>query len=396
VECAALKPFILLLSLSCPLHAELLAHLQTTKGEVIIELQYTKAPQAVANFITLSQGTRKRLDVASGVVTNRPFYIGEKFFRVVNETSFKIAQTGSGNGTNVGGGPGYTFKDEFDATLTHVPYVLSMANSGPNTNGSQIFLTGNATIPSLNNVHTIFGLVQDSASRVVVDAIHAAGNDGTTITGVTFERTDAAALAFDEMAQNLPDCTGLPGELTVTLGTESLYTLSSAQAPGSILQGFRSTNLATWQKLGQIYQGTGQAGFDNITLDNASLPKAFYNLSLVTYPDALTPGSYTNRTLTAGLFGNQTLTFHFDSTGQGGTVVYSGDSSTNTITAVTYSPTSPYAAAWIIYTNAYNPFRITARWSSDTSSMIFGTNTSEQLTSGQWQALSSGSLSLTK
>ena len=142
-EFPAVKSFILLIAAACPLHAALLAHFQTTQGAVTAELQYTKAPQAVANFITLSQGTRKRLNVATGVVTNAPFYIGEKFFRVINDSTFKIAQTGSGNGTNAGGGPGYTFRDEFDPTLTHVPYVLSMANSGPNSNGSQIFFTGN-------------------------------------------------------------------------------------------------------------------------------------------------------------------------------------------------------------------------------------------------------------
>ena len=187
---------VTLVALISPLQAELLAHFQTSLGNVVVELQHQKAPQAVANFITMAEATRTRIHPITGAVIRSPLYIGEKFFRVVNDANFKIAQTGSGTGTN-SGGPGFTFRDEFDPTLTHVPYVLSMANSGPNTNGSQIFFTGNSSPHHLDNVHTIFGLIPDPASRTVIDAIIAAGSGGSTITGLTFSRTDAAAVAFN-------------------------------------------------------------------------------------------------------------------------------------------------------------------------------------------------------
>ncbi len=392
---ARVRFLVVLITLFSPLQAELLAHFQTSQGNVEVALQYNKAPQAVANFITLAEATRTRINPVTGAVIRSPLYIGEKFFRVINDSGFKIAQTGSGTGTN-SGGPGFTFRDEFDPTLTHVPYVLSMANSGPNSNGSQIFFTGNVSIPSLNNVHTIFGLVTDLASRTVIDAILAAGTDGSTITGLTFSRTDAAAAAFNEQAQKLPVCAGVAGHLAVTAGVSTQYLLDSPMPAGSVLQVFRSPDLQTWPKLGEIYQGTGASGSSGITFDNATLPRAFYQIPLVTYPDALAPASLANRTLVMGMFGSQTMTFQFNAIGTGGTATYSQNSANPTaITSVSYTR-SPYKATWVIYTAAYNPFRFQGLLKSEDPSLVLGSNTSEQLGTLGWSALSSGTLSLTK
>jgi peptidyl-prolyl cis-trans isomerase A (cyclophilin A) len=386
---------VFLIALAGSLHAELLAVFHTSLGNVEVALQYDKAPQAVANFITLAEATRTRIDPFTGAVIRSPLYVGEKFFRVLNDPGFKIAQTGSGTGTN-SGGPGYTFRDEFDPSLTHVPYVLSMANSGTHSNGSQIFFTGNTSIPSLNNVHTVFGLITDPASRTVIDAILAAGNDGSAITGLTFSRTDAAAIAFNEQAQKLPVCAGVAGHLAVTLGVKTQYLLDSPMPAGSVLQVFRSPDLQTWPKLGEIYQGTGASGSSGITFDNATLPRAFYQLPLVTYPDALAPASLANRTLVMGLFGNQTMTYQFNSLGTGGTATYSAEPANPTpITSVSYSR-SPYKATWVIYTAAYIPFRYQGLLKSEDPSLIFGTNTSETSNGLFWSALSSGTLGLTK
>lgn len=393
-EFPAVRFVALLIALTGPLHAELLAHVQTTQGSVNVVLQYDKAPQAVANFITLAQGTRSHVNPVTGAITNTPYYIGEKFFRVLDQPGFKIAQTGSGTGTN-SGGPGYTFRDEFTPTLTHVPYVLSMANSGPHTNGSQIFFTGNATIPSLDNVHTIFGLITEPASRSVIDAIHAAGDNGTTITGITFSRTDAAATAFNEHAQKLAICSGIAGNLAVTIGVKTEYNLKAPLPAGTAFQAYRSPDLQSWTKLGEIYQGLDESGFSNITLDGALLKSAFYQISLATYQDALTPASLANRTLVIGLFGTQTITFQFDATGTGGSAIYSGNPTPTPITGVDYSP-SPYKATWIIETVAYNPFRIEGILNTANSSHTLGTNKSEQWNGTSWNALSSGSLSLTR
>jgi len=389
------KPFLILLAASTPLHAELIATMETSKGNIIIELQYAKAPKAVANFITLAKGTRTRVDPISGAVTNAPLYIGEKFFRVLDEPDFKIAQTGSGTGTNVGG-PGYTFRDEFDPTLTHVPYVLSMANSGQDTNGSQIFFTGNIDIPSLDNVHTVFGLVNDPESRAVIDAIHTAGKDGTTITGMSFACTDSAAESFDEQGQKLPICSGIAGNLTVTPGSKAEYIFSAPQPSGSVLLGYRSPDLRSWSKLGEVYQGIGSSTADSIVLDAATLPTAFYNLPLVIYQDALAPESMANRTLALGWFGDKSITFAFDATGKGGTAVLSDiPLQPINITKVTYSK-APYKATWVIETDFLPPLRFRGFLKSEDSTYVFGTNTSHEWNGLFWEPVSSGELAFTK
>lgn len=320
-------PLFLLLASAALARAALIAHVATDRGTIAVDLQHAKAPQAVANFITLAQGTRGRIHPATGAVVDTPLYIGEKFFRVVNDSTFRIAQTGSGTGTN-SGGPGFTFKDEFHPTLTHVPYVLSMANSGPNTNGSQIFFTGNATIPSLNNVHTVFGLVTDAPSRAVVDAIHAAGNNGTTITGITFERTDPAAVAFDEHAQGLPTLSRPGGFLTVTRNVAATWNLDPLVGPGTIFRAFRSTALnGGWSELAAARQhvGIGKALVTPVLftapLDTAASARAFYHLSVAHHPGAVAPSHLIGRTVTLGI-GAESFTYAFNASGTGGTATY--------------------------------------------------------------------------
>jgi cyclophilin family peptidyl-prolyl cis-trans isomerase len=312
--------------------ASLLATMQTSRGNVVIELQYAKAPQAVANFITLSQGTRAWVDPSTGAVKKAPFYDGLKIHRVVNSTGFKVAQGGSpkGDGSD---GPGFTFKDEFDATLTHAPYVFSMANSGPNTNGSQFFFTGNVSIPSLNNVHTVFGLVTDPASRAIVDAILAAGANNTTITGVSFSRTDPAAEAFNELAQNLPAVIRPSGTLVVNRNVSAIWNLNPVASTGAVFRAFRSTTLTTspnnWSELTAATQHVGiTPSFTapvlfSSTLDSASNPKAFYNLSLANHPGSVAPSTLANRTITV-IIGSNTFIYTANSGLTGGTCTLNG------------------------------------------------------------------------
>ena len=154
------------------------AKINTTKGEIIIELEYEKTPITVANFVSLAEGTMKNSSKSLGV----PYYNGLKFHRVID--NFMI-QGGCPNGNGMGD-PGYKFQDEFHPELKHDKAgVLSMANSGPNTNGSQFFITHNET-PWLDNKHTVFGYV--ISGQEIVDAIE----QDDIIEKITIERTGEA------------------------------------------------------------------------------------------------------------------------------------------------------------------------------------------------------------
>ncbi|WP_417856744.1 peptidylprolyl isomerase [Xanthomarina gelatinilytica] len=161
----------------------LYAKFNTNKGEILVALEYKKTPGTVGNFVALAEGQMENSAKPQG----RPYYDGLKFHRVIPD--FMI-QGGCPQGTGTGN-PGYKFDDEFHPELKHSgPGVLSMANAGPGTNGSQFFITHVET-PWLDNNHTVFGQVV--TGQEVVDAIA----QGDTIETLEIIRVGADAEAFN-------------------------------------------------------------------------------------------------------------------------------------------------------------------------------------------------------
>ncbi|WP_258303650.1 peptidylprolyl isomerase [Haloferax larsenii] len=149
------------------------ATLRTTKGDIVVELYANRAPRTVDNFVGLATGSKTWVDPQTGEsVDGEPLYEDVLFHRVIDD--FMI-QTGDPTGTGRGG-PGYQFDDEFHEELRHDgPGVVSMANAGPDTNGSQFFITL-AAQPHLDGKHAVFGQVVDGMD--VVEAIGAVETDG--------------------------------------------------------------------------------------------------------------------------------------------------------------------------------------------------------------------------
>jgi len=158
----------------------LTAKFDTSKGTIAIKLFAKQVPYTVANFVNLAQ---------------RKYYNGQNFHRVISDF---MVQGGCPSGTGTGG-PGYQFNDEFVAELKHdKPGILSMANAGPGTNGSQFFITHGAT-PWLDNKHTVFGEVISSSDQDIVNSIA----QGDTINSITIEgdTTELMETAKDKLSQ---------------------------------------------------------------------------------------------------------------------------------------------------------------------------------------------------
>jgi peptidyl-prolyl cis-trans isomerase A (cyclophilin A) len=156
----------------------LFVRFNTSMGPIVAQLLEEEAPRTVANFVGLATGSSEWSDPKTGETVTRPFYDGLVFHRVIPQFMIQFGCP-LGRGT---GGPGYRFADEFAPGLKHDrPGLLSMANAGPGTNGSQFFITEVAT-PWLDGKHAIFGRVTEGVDLIA--QIAPAGNAATTMESV--------------------------------------------------------------------------------------------------------------------------------------------------------------------------------------------------------------------
>lgn len=198
----------------------LYAKFHTSKGEILVELEYEKAPGTVGNFVGLAEGNLENQAFPQG----KRYYDGLKFHRVIPQ--FMI-QGGDPQGTGVGG-PGYQFEDEIHPDLKHdAPGKLSMANAGPGTNGSQFFITHVET-PWLDGKHTVFGSVV--AGQDVVDAIE----QGDEIKELEIMRVGESAKKFNAV-ESFRVFNGAKAE------REAAAKKREEELMGDLSQGFKTT-----------------------------------------------------------------------------------------------------------------------------------------------------------
>jgi len=291
------------------------ADFNTSMGSFTCRLEYALAPRTVANFIALATGGRAWLGLPSGQVRTHPFYDGTTFHRVI---SGFMNQGGSRNGLGTDG-PGYQFLDEFVPQLRHDGFgVLSMANSGPDSNGSQFFITVSAQV-QLNDVHSVFGRLVGGSN--VVYAINHVATDGSdkpltnvVLQSVVIRRIGVAAQAFDIHAQGLPAVTNLHVWIAHADSRVSLTFSNRLNADNRL---HASTNFVNWtgSRLGVEVVPT----MTNTVYRNASAPSQFFLMSQVQYPDSLyAPRNVFGRSVTLNFSGGiGTVVMNLDNSGSG-------------------------------------------------------------------------------
>ncbi len=296
------------------------ADFTTSLGSFSCQLSYSNAPKAVANFIGLATGQHAWLDLVTGQTRTNAFYNGLTFHRVI--AGF-MNQGGSPNGKGTDG-PGYAFSDELNPLLTFdASWVLAMANSGPDSNGSQFFVTV-APYPSGNNTYVIFGRVVSGTN--VVAAINHVATDSSdkpltnvVIQQVAIRRVGTAAQSFDINAQALPVVTNLP--LKISPGSGQI-TLNFSNRLYSDNRWYSTTNLSAWTPNSLGIEIT--APTSNIVQVPIDSPQRFFRFAQVQYASTtFAPKNVFNRNLSLAFTsgGSGTAAISFDGSG-GGTFTF--------------------------------------------------------------------------
>ena len=308
--------FLLNLTASAQYTNGIYAEFNTSLGSYTCALYYAQSPKAVASFIGLATGQRAWLSLPTGVVKTNPFYAGIIHHRVISNF---VIQAGSPNGVGTDG-PGYAFVDEFTNTLRFDSFgVLAMANSGPDSSGSQYFVTVSPQ-PGLNDVHTIFGKLYGGSNVVfTISSVATDGNNkpltNVVINSLNIRRVGTAATSFDITAQGLPLVTNLNLKIAKSGANVSLTFSNKLFADNRL---YASSNLFSWTA-NQLGIETGTP-ISNTNLQSAAAPSQFFRAAQIQYPSStFAPKNVFGRTLTlfytSGIIG--TNIHSFDSAGTG-------------------------------------------------------------------------------
>ena len=307
-------------------------------GTFTITLEHVKTPGTVANFIGLATGQRGWLDLNTGAIRYDPFYNGVIFHRVV--ANF-VSQAGSRNGLGTDG-PGYTFRDEIDPTLSHVNYAVAMANSGKNTNGSQFYICKGAQ-SGLDGRFTIFGLV--TAGQSVCDAINATPVNGETpVVPITIQSVSVRGLSLAGFNLNPAWLPKVLNARPVLSKTGATFNLDYDHLPYSDYFVFESGNLAVWTKpLAGYFGSTASVGPVNVT-SVATGTQHFFRFSRVDYATCATADVAGNTFQFPTLLGGGTAALNAAKTS--GTWTYTAGG-TSAIVSASLTP-QPYTARFYI------------------------------------------------
>lgn len=300
------------------------AEFSTSMGSFTCRLEYALAPRTCANFIALATGQRPWLHEPSGLVRTNPAFNGGIFHRVVSNF---VIQAGSPTGLP-NGGPGYDILDEFTPSLRHDAFgVLSMANNGPDSGGSQFFVTMGAK-PGLDDIYSVFGRYYGGSNVIYnINRVATDSNEkplaNVLLNSVLIRRVGAAAIAFNINTNLLPWVTNQNLRVRLQSGTVNL---SFSNQLSTEVRLYSSPQLSQWTET-KFGINVVNPPLTNIATAPV-LSREFFRLAQIQYAQTLfVPKNVLNKTVTLNLAnGNGTFVIQFNGSG-GGSYTWTGGSS---------------------------------------------------------------------